>query len=147
MSDFVSSIKMNLEDLEHTGRKGYIEGISNIIIRNLNDIETHHRPIHCSDNKREILYIKDNDKWEKECDDKPILTKAIKVIANENIKQIKNWQQKNPDCTNADSKKNNLYLKIVSNSMNGLTEEEGHKNINKIISNVAKNTIIDKSYT
>ena len=147
MSDFVSSIKMNLEDLEHTGRKGYIEGISNIIIRNLNDLETHHRPIHCSDNKREILYIKDNDKWEKECDDKPILTKAIKVIANENIKQIKNWQQKNPDCTNADSKKNNLYLKIVSNSMNGLTEEEGHKNINKIISNVAKNTIIDKSYT
>ncbi len=145
MSDFVSSIKMNLEDLEHTGRKGYIEGISNIIIRNLNDLETHHRPIHCSDNKREIIYIKDNDKWEKECDDKPILTKAIKVIANENIKQIKNWQQKNPDCTNADSKKNNLYLKIVSNSMNGLTEEEGHKNINKIISNVAKNTIIDKS--
>jgi len=145
MSDFVSSIKMNLDDLEHTGRKGYIEGISNIIIRNLNDIEQHHRPIHCSDNKREILYIKDNDKWEKECDGKPILTKAIKVIANENIKQIKNWQQKNPDCTNSDSKKNNLYLKIVSNSMNGLTEEESHKNINKIISNVAKNTIIDKS--
>jgi hypothetical protein len=145
MSDFVSSIKMNLDDLEHTGRKGYIEGISNIIIRNLNDLEQHHRPIHCSDNKREILYIKDNDKWEKECDDKPILTKAIKVIANENIKQIKNWQQKNPDCTNSDSKKNNLYLKIVSNSMNGLTQEEGHKNINKIISNVAKNTIIDKS--
>lgn len=146
MSDFVSSIKMNLEDLEHTGRKGYIEGISNIIIRNLNDLETHYRPIHCSDNKREILYIKDNDKWEKECDDKPILTKAIKVIANENIKQIKNWRDNNPDCTNADSKKNNLYLKIVSNSMNGLTEEEGEKNINKIISNVAKNTIIDKSY-
>jgi hypothetical protein len=144
MSDFVSSIKMNLDDLEHTGRKGYIEGISNIIIRNLNDLEHHHRPIHCSDNKREIIYIKDNDRWEKECNDKPILTKAIKVIANENIKQIKHWQQKNPDCTHSDSKKNNLYLKIVSNSMNGLTEEEGNKNINKIISNVAKNTIIDK---
>jgi hypothetical protein len=146
MSDFVSSIKMNLDDLEHTGRKGYIEGISNIIIRNLNDLEHHQRPIHCSDNKREILYIKDNDKWEKECDEKPILTKAIKVIANENIKQIKNWKDKNPDCTNSESKKNNLYLKIVSNSMNGLTEEEGHKNINKIISNVAKKTIIDKTF-
>jgi hypothetical protein len=144
MSDFVSSIKMNLDDLEHTGRKGYIEGISNIIIRNLNDLEHHQRPIHCSDNKREILYIKDNDKWEKECDEKPILTKAIKVIANENIKQIKNWKDKNPDCTNSESKKNNLYLKIVSNSMNGLTEEEGNKNINKIISNVAKKTVIDK---
>ena len=147
MSDFVSSIKMSLDDLEHTGRNGYIEGISNIIIRNLNKLEQHHRPIHCSDNKREIIYIKDNDKWEKECDDKPILTKAIKVIANQNIKQIKTWQDKHPDCTNSESKKNNLYLKIVSNSMNGLTEEEGHKNINKIISNVAKKTVIDKSFS
>jgi len=145
ISEFVNSIKVSLEDLENTGRKGYIEGISNIITKNLNGLEQHHRPIHCSDNKREIIYIKDNDKWEKECDDKPILTKAIKVIANENIKQIKSWKEKNPDCTNADSKKNNLYLKIVSNSMNGLTEEEGNKNINRIISNVAKKTIIDKS--
>ena len=147
ISDFVSSIKMSLDDLEHTGRKGYIEGISTIILRNLNNLEHHQRPIHCSDNKREILYIKDNNKWEKECDDKPILTKAIKVIANENIKQIQHWRNKNPDCISSDSKKNNLYLKIVSNSMNGLTEEEGHKNINKIISNVAKNTTIDKTFS
>jgi hypothetical protein len=144
MSDFISSIKLNLEDLENTGRRGYIEGISNIILKNLNNIEQHMRPLHCSDTKREILYVKDNDKWEKETDDKPILTKAIKVIANENIKQIKNWAEKNPDCTASDSRKNDLYLKIVSNSMNGLTEEEGKKNINKIISNVAKEMTIQK---
>jgi hypothetical protein len=145
ISDFVSSIKLNLEDLENTGRKGYVEGISNIFLKNLNNIEHHMRPIHCSDQKREILYIKDNDKWEKECEDKPILTKAIKNVANQNIKQIKNWRDKNPDCTASDSRKNDLYLKIVSNSMNGLTEEEGKKNINKIISNVAKEVVIDKS--
>ena len=145
ISDFVSSIKMDLDDLENTGRNGYIEGISNIILRNLNNLEQHERPIHCSDNKREILYIKDSDQWFKETEEKPILKKAIKVIANENIKQIKNWRDKNPDCTKSDSKKNNLYLKIVSNSMNGLTEEEGYKNINKIITNVAKKTIIDKN--
>jgi hypothetical protein len=145
ISDFVSSIKLNLDDLEHTGRKGYVEGISNIFLKNLNDIEDHMRPIHCSDQKREILYIKDNDKWEKECDDKPILTKAIKNVANENIKQIKNWRDKNPDCIKSDSRKNDLYLKIVSNSMNGLTEEEGKKNISKIISNVAREVVIDKS--
>ena len=144
INDFVSSIKLNLEDLENTGRRGYIEGISNIILKNLNNIEQHLRPLHCSDQKREILYIKDNNEWTKETDDKPILTKAIKVIANENIKQIKNWQNKNPDCTSSDSRKNDLYLKIVSNSMNGLTEEEGKKNINKIISNVAKETVIQK---
>lgn len=145
IGDFISSIKLNLDDLEHTGRKGYIEGVSNIIVKNLNSIEQHMRPLHCSDTKREILYIKDNNEWTKETDDKPILTKAIKVIANENIKQIKNWRELNPDCTNSSSRKNDLYLKIVSNSMNGLTEEEGKKNINKIISNVAKEVTINKN--
>jgi hypothetical protein len=144
ISDFVSSIKLNLEDLENTGRQGYIEGISNIIVKNLNNLEQHYRPLHCSDLKREVLYIKENDEWTKETNDKPILTKAIKIIANENIKQIQNWKAKNPDCTYSDSRKNDLYLKIVSNSMNGLTEEEGHKNINKIISNIAKETVIQK---
>ena len=144
MSDFVSSIKVNLEDLENTGKQGYIQGISNIILKNLNNLEQHFRPIHCSDCKREVFYIKENNEWQKENEEKPILTKAIKVIANENIKQIKLWRDKHPDCTDADSKKNNLYLKIVSNSMNGLTEEEGHKNINKIITNVEKKTFINK---
>ena len=144
IQDFVSSIHLSLEDLENTGRQGYIEGISNIILKNLNNLEHYKRPIHCSDSKREILYIKDNNKWEKECENKPILTKAIKMIANENIKQIKGWKDKHPDCTSSDSKKNNLYLKIVSNSMNGSTEEESNKNITKIINNVAKETIIQK---
>ena len=100
--------------------------------------------MHCSDFKREVIYIKDNDQWMKETHDKPILTKAIKTIANENIKQIQHWREKNPNCLNADSKQNNLYLKIVSNSMNGLTKEEGEKNINKIISNIARETTIQK---
>ena len=145
ITDFINSINLNLEDLENTGRKGYVEGISNIFLKKLNNIEHHMRPIHCSDQKREILYIKDNNKWEKECNDKPILTKAIKNVANQNIKQIKNWRDKNPDCTNSESRKNDLYLKIVSNSMNGLTQEEGNKNINKIISNVAKEVVIYKN--
>jgi len=145
ISDFVSSIKLNLDDLEHTGRQGYVQGITNIVLKNLNNVEQHMRPLHCSDVKREILYIKDNNEWTKETEEKPILTKAIKTIANENIKQIKNWRNKNPDCITSESRKNDLYLKIVSNSMNGLTEEEGKKNINKIISNVAKEVVIDKN--
>jgi hypothetical protein len=144
INDFVSSIKVSLSDLENTGRQGYVEGVSNIILKNLNNLEQYQRPIHCSDFKREVIYIKDNDKWEKECEEKPLLTKAIKVIANENIKKIMEWKETNPDCTNSESKKNNLYLKIVSNSMNGSNKEEGTKNITKIISNVAKETIIQK---
>ena len=144
ITDFVSSIKLNLDDLENTGRCGYIEGISNIIIKNLNKIEQHLRPLHCSDSKREVLYIKDNNEWTKETNDKPILTKAIKTIANENIKQISKWKDNYPDCVKSDSKKNDLYLKIVSNSMNGLTKDESEKNIHKIITNVAKQVVIDK---
>jgi len=144
ITDFVSSIKVSITDLENTGRQGYIEGITSIILKHLNKLEQYQRPIHCSDFKREVIYIKDNDKWEKECDEKPILTKAIKVIANENIKKITEWRENNPDCTNSESKKNNLYLKIVSNSMNGSDKEEGQKNITKIISNVAKETLIQK---
>ena len=110
ISDFVSSIKVNIEDLENTGRQGYIEGISKIIINNLNNLEQCFRPLHCSDQKREVLYIKDNNEWKKETNEKPILTKAIKKIANENIKQIAKWKDKYPDCTKSDSKKNDLYL-------------------------------------
>lgn len=144
INDFVSSIKLNLDDLEHTGRVGYVEGITNIIVKHLNNLENHMRPLHCSDLKREVLYIKDNDKWEKEVDQKPILTKAIKTIANQNIKQIQNWKEKYPDCMDSDSKKNNLYLKIVSNSMSGGSKEECDKNYNKIIKNIVKESVIDK---
>ena len=145
IDEFVSSIKPQLADLEATGRLGYVEGISKIILKNLSSLNTHDRPFHCSDQKREIIYIKDNDEWTKEEEDKPILTKAIKVIANQNIKNISEWRKEYPDCTDSDSKKNNLYLKIVSNSMSGCTKDESDKNINKIISNVAKQVVIDKS--
>jgi hypothetical protein len=144
ITDFVSSIKMELEDLEHTGRTGYVQGITNIVVKNLNNLEQQLRPLHCSDLKREVLYIKDNNEWTKEIDNNPILTKAIKTIANQNIKQINKWVQHYPDCVKSESKKNDLYLKIVSNSMNGLTKEEADKNINKIITNVAKNVTIEK---
>lgn len=144
MSDFVNSIKISIDDLENTGRRGYIDGITSIITKNLNGLEQHNRPLHCSDLKREVLYIKDNGTWEKETEDKPILINAIKNIANKNIQQIQEWRNKYPDCTDSESKKNNMYLKIVSNSMNGLTEEEGRRNINKIISNIAKEIVIQK---
>jgi hypothetical protein len=145
IGEFVSSIKPQLSDLESTGRLGYAEGISNIILNNLKTLDTQTRPIHCSDNKREILYIKENNEWTKEEEDKPILTKAIKIIANENIKNISEWRKANPHCTESESVKNDLYLKIVSNSMSGSTSEESNRNINKIISNLSKEVVINKN--
>jgi DNA-binding Xre family transcriptional regulator len=145
ISEFVSSIKVDLEDLETTGRLGYVEGVSRIINKNLNDLDQTKRPIHCSDVKREVLYIKSDDQWIKENEtNKPVFTKAIKQIANENIKQISEWRKKYPDCTDSDSRKNDLYLNIVSNAMSGTTSEEQITNYEKIITKVAKEVVIEK---
>lgn len=144
ITEFVSSIKMQITDLETTGRRGYVEGVSRIINKNLKELDMFKRPIHCSDLKRETLYIKNDNEWKKENDDKPLLTKAIKQVANENIRQICEWKKEHPNCTDSDSRQNDLYLKIVSNSMSGGTSEEQNKNYEKIISNIAKEVVIDK---
>jgi len=144
ITDFINSIQPTLKDLENVGRVGYAEGISQIIINKLNDTEVTERPIHCSDLKREILYIKNDNVWSKETSDKPILLKAIKEVANKNIQNILEWQKANPGCTQSDSRKNNLYLDIVSNSMCGSDKEETNKNFNKIISKLSKKVSISE---
>jgi hypothetical protein len=145
ISEFVSSIKVELEDLEATGRLGYVEGVSRIMNKNLKELGVNKRPIHCSDVKREVLYIKNDDQWTKEDETKPILKKAIKQVAFENIKLINEWRNKYPGCMESDSRKNDLYLKIVGNAMSGLTTEEQLSNIDKIISRVAKEAVINRT--
>ena len=144
ITDFVESLDIQVKDLEETGRLGYINGISRIIINGLNDLDINKRPLHCSDLKRETIYIKDHDVWEKENDEKDKLKMAIKTIASKNIKQIQLWQKENPDYCDSSSKTNDKYLRIVSNSMNGSTAEETQKNYDKIISKVAKEIVIQK---
>jgi hypothetical protein len=144
ITEFINSINLNINDLEKVGQIGYAEGISKVFINNLNEIDYNIRPIHCSDLKREILYIKEQDKWSKEDNNKTTLTNAIKQIANKNIKQINEWQKLHPKYSDPDSKENDKYIKIVLNSMSGSTKEEANKNYEKIIKNIAKVTIIDK---
>ena len=142
--EFVDQLQVSVKDLEETGRLGYSEGISKIFINGLKQINISDRPIHCSDSKREIVYIKDKNEWNKEDDNKSLLTHAIKRVAHKNMKQISEWTKVNPEYNDSSSKQNDRYLKIVSNSMNGLTEEETNKNYNKIIKNITKETVIDK---
>jgi len=142
--EFVDQLQVSVKDLEETGRLGYSEGISKIFINGLKQINISDRPIHCSDSKREIVYIKDKNQWNKEDDNKSLLTNAIKRVAHKNMKQIKEWTKVNPEYNDSSSKQNDRYLKIVSNSMNGLTEEETNKNYNKIIKNITKETVIEK---
>jgi hypothetical protein len=144
LTDFVDQIKLSINDLEETGKIGYAEGISKVFIKNLNGIDLTRRPIHCSDSKRETIYIKDENQWSKD-ENKTGLTKAIKHVANKNIKQISEWQKVNPEYNNPDSKQNDKYMKIILNSMSGSTKEESDKNYEKIVKNIAKETIIEKS--
>jgi len=142
--DFVSQLQVGIKDLEETGRLGFAQGISKIFINGLKQIDINDRPIHCSDFKRETLYIKNNNEWNKETEDKAVLTNAIKHVAHKNMKQISEWTKVNKEYNDSDSKQNDKYLKIVSESMSGSSQEETNKNYTKIIKNIVKETVIDK---
>jgi hypothetical protein len=141
--DFVDSIKLQLTDLEKVGNIGYVEGISNIITNNLKALDVTQRPIHCTDNKREVLYVKDEDKWEKENDEKKKLRKAIKHIAHKNSKLISDFKNKYPDCVKSDSKKSDQYNKLIIEAMGGPGDNDMAKE-DKIIKRIAKEVTIDK---
>ena len=139
LTDFVDSLQFQLSDLEKVGELGYVNGLSNIIIRNLKALDINKRPVHCSDTKRETIFIKEADKWEKENEEKEKLIKAIKTIANKNIRMIPKWREKYPDCAHSDSCKSDEYNKIIIQALDtNITSNQ------KIIRNIAKEVKIDK---
>ena len=141
--DFVDSIKLQLSDLEKVGRIGYVEGISNIITTNLKALDITQRPIHCTDNKRETLYVKDENKWEKEADEKNKIRKAIKMVAHKNIKVLPKFKESHPDCSKSESKYSDQYNKIMVESFGGYGDNDIEKE-DKIIKNIAKGVILEK---
>jgi len=138
--DFVESVKLQLSDLETIGNTGFANGISNIIIKNLKDLDVTKRPLHCTDSKREVMYVKDKNKWEKENDENEKMKKVINQISTKNIQQIPEWVEQYPNCKDSDSRKNNEYLHIVGESM-GCCDPV---NYGKIIHNISKQVIVDK---
>ncbi len=143
ITDFVDSLNLQLSDLENVGKVGYIEGISSIIIKNLQALEVHKRPVHCSDSKREVMYIKDEDKWEKENENKNKLRKVIKKVANKNSRLLPEFKAKHPDCGKSISKYSDQYNKLIVESMGGSGDNDLEKE-NKIIKKIAKEVVIDK---
>jgi hypothetical protein len=141
--DFVDSLKIQFSDLESVGKLGFVEGISNIIIKNLKALEFNKRPLHCSDPKREIIYIKDENKWEKENDDKNKLRKAIKYVAHKNSKMLPEFKAKYPDCIYSNSIKSDQYNKLIIETMGGPGNNDNEKE-NKIIKNIVKEVTINK---
>jgi len=142
IGEFVDSLKIQLSDLERVGEKGYIEGITSIIVKNLKELDVTKRPVHCTDKKRETIYIKDNDKWEKD-EDKSQMHKLIKKVVSKNIKMFPKYKEVHPDCMSYHSKFGDQYHKIVYESMGGKGDDDFEKN-EKIIKNVLKQVIINK---
>ena len=143
INDFVDSLQLQLSDLEKVGEVGYIEGISNIIIKNLNAMDVTLRPVHCTDKKRETMYIKDEDKWEKEDVNKVKMHKMVRKVANKNIHLIQDFKDKYPDCIRSSSRHSDKYNKIIVESMGGTGDNEYEKE-EKIIKKIAKEVVIDK---
>jgi len=143
ITDFVDSLQLQLSDLEKVGEIGYIEGISNIIIKKLNTLDITERPIHCTDKKRETMYIKDEDKWEKEDEKKVKLHKMVRKVANKNINLISEFQELHPDWKKCSSKYSDQFNKIVIESMGGKGDNDYEKE-EKIIKRVAKEVFVDK---
>jgi hypothetical protein len=140
--DFVDSFTLQLSDLEDVSKQGYIDGISNIIVKKLNEMDVHKRPIHCSDAKREIMYVKDQNKWEKEEPSYARLRKAIKYISKKNSDLLGQWSEAHPASKNITSQTNTDYMQMIMQAMGG--RGEIIDNENKIIRKIAKTVLIEK---
>ena len=139
ITDFINSIQLNLTDLEKVGELGYVEGISKIIIDNLKLLDITERPFHCSDLKREVMYVKDKDKWEKDNEQNTKIKNVINSVTSKNISLIPKWKKENPDCTNINSNKSTKINKMIMEVM-----ETDKSKDEKIIKNIAKEITINK---
>lgn len=141
MKDFVDSIQLNMTDMENMNRFGYVEGMSNIFIDNLRKTDIYKRPVHCSDVKRETLYVKDNNQWERDDPDHSKMMNAVLAVEHKNVVFVNEWAKANPLCLNSTTRENDKYIKMSRIVTDG--EKEG--NIDKVIRKVAKSVAIEKS--
>jgi hypothetical protein len=142
MVDFINSMTLEFSDLEEVGKLGYVEGISNIIIRKLNALDIYKRPIHCSDGKREIMYVKEDDVWEKENNTYDKLRRVIKQVTYKNSAMLVPWSQKYPNCMNNQHSLNDVYVQMMGQAMGG--KESFLESENKIMKKIAKAVLIEK---
>jgi hypothetical protein len=144
MSDFINSLEINTNSLERTGTHGYVHGISKIFMDGLRKLKIQERPIHCTDLKREVLYIKDNDTWTKDTEDNKQFKKALATVVHRNMIQIVQWEEDNPDTSNPESKTYEFYFEVVRQSLGGGDHDVTARNNDKILKAIAQEVHIDK---
>jgi hypothetical protein len=144
IQDFIQSIKLTTHDFETTGRIGFVDGISRIFINELKRLEVERRPLHCTDVKRETVYVKDNDTWEKENQEKKKLKWAINSIAQLNLNQVQQWQQEYPECAENNTTANTKFNEMAMVALGGFGDEQETKFREKIMKNVLKEIVVSK---
>ena len=144
MSDFIENMELDVEDLTETGRLGYVGGISRILINKLQELDIYKRPLHCTDMKRETLYIKENDEWEKETNSKDKMTSLINKVANKNCRNLDKWTDNHPEYQVFDSIDNMNYIDLTQKMLGGLGEKECKQFKDKIIKRVSKEVMVNK---
>ena len=144
MSDFLENMELNLEDLSETGRLGYVGGISRILVNKLQELDVYKRPMHCTDMKRETLYIKENDEWEKHANSREKMSKIIGQVANKNCRNIPQWQEEHPESQVFDTPENLEYISICNASLGGFGEDENRQYRDKILRSVVKEIMVNK---
>ena len=144
MSDFINSLKIDAASLHHTGTHGYVNGISKIFTDGLRKLKVHERPIHCTDLKREVLYIKDNDKWEKDTEDNKQFKKALDKVVYRNMGQLEKWEEENPRCRIQETDDYEFYFEVIRQSLGGGNHDVTARNNEKILKAISKEVHIDK---
>jgi len=147
ITDFAKNIQIQFNDLENIGRNGYVEGITSIIVKNLNTMDLYSRPFHCTDLKRETLYIKDENEWNKDTLERSKLKQFIQNVANKNEDKITDWCIQHPESMINNHRQNDFYLQMYRNVLGGCGKEEQNKLDDKIIRNISKEVYVDKTQT
>ena len=145
ITDFMESIKLTIADMDHLGKVGYVDAVSKVIVDGLNQLDVSERPIHCTDAKRNSLYLKNNDEWNKEAADMPNIKKVIKNVTNKNQSKIYDWMDHNPSHKSLGTAKHKEYMSIVGEAMGPTTDEEETTKFKSIINKVSSATTIDKN--
>ncbi len=144
LGDFINSVTIQVEDLENTGKVGFVDGISKVILKKLKELDIYQRPMHCSDLKREIMYIKNENKWTRD-DEEKYLKNAIDQIGEKHLKQIPNWVAEHPEYINFNSNTNSQYMNLLASCLADPNENEHIKNVRKVVSKLAKEVPINKT--
>lgn len=144
MSEFLENMHLDMEDLTETGRLGYVGGISRILINKLQELDIYKRPLHCTDLKRETLYIRENNEWEKQSDSKETLSHLVNKVANKNCKNLKQWVDEHPGYQVFDSPENMEYIRLTQSVLGGLGEQECKQFKEKVIKSVIKEVMVNK---